>query len=55
MLALSLVDRWRRAETLTDERMAEVLDTTLLDATLTAGERAELLELSRALDAAAKA
>lgn len=44
-----LVDRWRRAETLTDERMAE-----LLDATLTADERAELRELLRALDAAAQ-
>jgi hypothetical protein len=44
-----LEDRWRRAETLTDDRMAD-----LLDATLTAEERAELLDLLRALDTAAK-
>ncbi|WP_236790643.1 hypothetical protein [Amycolatopsis sp. GM8] len=41
-------ERWRRAQALTDERMAE-----LLGATLSADERVELLTLLRALDVVA--
>ncbi|HKS45083.1 MAG TPA: hypothetical protein VJT49_08195 [Amycolatopsis sp.] len=42
---VDLLDRWRRAEDLTDERVAE-----LLEAALSAEERAELLDLLRKLE-----